>query len=184
MKLKALLIIGLVLLMVTPNIFGKSSILVFVTDLYDQRSIKPQEKGSMLEFPIGSVTTDGKLMEFADGNFDWISRESNPKTTTKNPRPATPESLANGKLKFNTFCGACHGDGKTANKDFVADSKVNTKGMYAPVLAQMTPGLSDGYIFYKAKYASGAIMPPLGYSTTDEERWDIVNYIRQKVEAK
>ena len=178
MKLKALLIIGLVLLMVTPNIFGKSSILVFVTDIYDQRSIKPQEKGSMLEFPIGSVSTDGKLMEFADGNWAWIERESNPRTATKNPRPATPESLANGELKYNTFCAGCHGE----KGDGV--SKVNDKGMGAPPIAYMTAMFSDGYVFYKAKYSSGAVMPPLGYSTTDEERWDIVNYIRQKVEIK
>lgn len=172
---KKLLVAGLLALMITPNVFGKSSVLVFISDMYDQRSIKPQEKGSMLEFPLGSVTTKGQTIELP-GDLSWMGREYDPATATKNPRPVTPQSLANGELKYNTYCAHCHG----AAGDGV--SKVNDKGMGAPPIAFMTAGMTDGAIFYKIKDASGAIMPPLGYATTSEERWDIVNYIRQKLE--
>lgn len=180
MKRKAIIIAGLILLLVSPSLFGKSSILVFVIDMYDQRSIKPQEPGSMLDFPIHSISTDGRVYEPTSKQTspNWFGKEMNAATATKNPHPATPESLANGKLQFDTYCAVCHGDGKTMNDLGMAKSKVNEKGMIAPAILFMTPGFTDGYLYNKIKYASGAIMPPLGYATTAKERWDIVNYIR------
>ncbi len=179
MKRKSWIIAGLLILLSAPVVFGKSSILVFIVDMYDQKNVKPQEEGSMMIFPLHSVTTDGRLMEDPAAAPDWFAKEMDPASTTKNPYPATSESLENGEQKFNTFCRGCHGDGRTVNDMGTAKSKVNAKGMFAPAILLMTPGFSDGYIYHKIKYASGAVMPPLGYATTDKERWDIINYIRQ-----
>ena len=175
MKTKVIAIIG-ILMMLSTAAYAKSSLFVWITDMYDQQSIKPQEKGSMQNFPIGSVTRDGRVYEDPSDSSSWMMAEFDPSTSTKNPVSATPNSLANGKLKYDTFCAGCHGvagDGQ---------SKVNTKGMVAPNILVMTPGFSDGYLYNKMKFGSGAIMPPLGYATTAEERWDIVNYIRHKLE--
>ena len=183
MKRKAIILITLLTLLVTPNLFGKSSILVFVIDMYDQRSIKPQEVGSMMNFPIHSVSTSGIYFEQPGPNFEWMGKEFDPATSTKNPIPATPESLANGQLKFDTYCAVCHTDSAQVNEMGTARSKVNDKGMVAPAVILMTPNFSDGYIYNKAKWG-GAVMPPLGYATTEKDRWDIINYIRQKLEKQ
>lgn len=178
MKRKSLILAALLVLLAAP-LFGKSSILVFVIDMYDQRSIKPQEPGSMQNFPLHSVTTSGIVIEDPNAEITWFATEMDAATATKNPFPATPESLANGMHKYDTFCRGCHGDGRTFNDMGSAKSKVNEKGMMAPAILVMTPGFTDGYLYNKIKYASGAIMPPLGYATSDKERWDIINYIRQ-----
>lgn len=175
MKIKVIALLS-ILMMLGSAAYAKSSLFVWVTDMYNQQSVKPQEKGSMQEFPIGSVTRDGRKYEDPSDVTSWMGPEFDPSTSTKNPVSATPDSLANGKLKFNTFCAACHG----VAGDGV--SKVNTKGMIAPNILVMTPGFSDGYLYGKMKFGSGAIMPPLGYATTAKERWDIVNYIRHKLE--
>ena len=182
MKRKLILLTGLFLL-VSSTAMAKSSILVFITDLYDQKSVKPQEPGSMTKFVSGTVTIDGKKFESTEQNLDWMEAESEEETATKNPIQATPKSVANGKLKYNTYCAVCHTDTMEMDDDGLADSKVNKKGMLAPAMLLMTPDLTDGYIYHKAKFG-GAIMPPLGYATTEQDRWDIVNYIRTNLEKQ
>ena len=182
MKRKALILFALASLIITPTLFGKSSILVFVIDMYDQRSIKPQEVGSVTKFPIHSVSTDGRYYEAPGPNFDWMGKEFGPEAT-KNPVPASPESLANGQLKYDTYCAVCHTDSAQVSEMGTARSKVNDKGMVAPAVVLLTPNFTDGYIYNKAKWG-GAVMPPLGYATTEKDRWDIVNYIRQKLEKQ
>ncbi|OGG93549.1 MAG: hypothetical protein A2508_09785 [Candidatus Lambdaproteobacteria bacterium RIFOXYD12_FULL_49_8] len=183
MKLKAGILIGLMVLVGANLGFAKSSLWIAVTDLYDQKSIKPQEAGSMTQFTVGTVTTDGKLFESTEQNFDWITNEMDPALTTRNPVAASPESLANGENKFYTYCAVCHTDNSQTSPAGLANSKVNEKGMLAPAMLLMTPGFSDGYIYSKIKYG-GAIMPVLGYATTDKDRWDIVNFIRAKLETQ
>lgn len=183
MKLKVGILIGFMLVAGANLGFAKSSIWIAITDLYDQKSIKPQEQGSMTKFTVGTVTTKGKVYEATGQNFDWIGPEMDPATATKNPQAATPESLANGENKYNTYCSTCHTDSVETNANGLAASKVNDKGMLAPAMLLMTPGFADGYIYNKAKYG-GAIMPPLGYATTEKDRWDIVNYIRNKLEKQ
>ena len=169
---KKLVLFALIALMAAPSLFGKSSVLVFITDMYDQRSIKPQEKGSMLDFPWGSVDTQGRLVQKSGANLNWAAKAAK----LKNPQPRTADSSANGELTDNTVCAGCHGVAGDAV------SKVNDKGMGAPPIAWMTKGFSDGHLYHKIKDASGMVMPPLGYATTAQERWDIINYIRAKVE--
>ena len=183
MKRKAILLTCVAMLLASPAVFAKSSIFVLITDLYDQKSVKPQEQGSMLKFPIGSVTTKGKVFESTEQNLDWMEAQVDPATATKNPIPATPESLANGELKFNTYCAVCHTDSTETNEMGTAKSKVNEKGMIAPAMLLMTPAFPDGYIYNKAKYG-GVTMPPLGYATSEKDRWDIINYIRNKLEKQ
>ena len=50
--------------------------------------------------------------------------------------------------------------------------------MIAPAVVTLTPFFSDGYIYHKVKYG-GAVMPIMGYAVAAEERWNIVNYIRE-----
>ena len=181
MRIKILIICG-ILLIGSTTLLAKSSVLVFLTDLYNQVSIKPQETGSMIEFPIGTVSIDGRVNEDPRDRFSWLVKEIDASTATKNPAAVAPLSLENGKLKYNTYCMVCHGDTSKINEEGFADTKVNKLGMLAPALIPLTPAFSDGYIFNKIKHG-GAVMPTLGYVTTDRDRWDIINYIRQLEKA-
>ena len=128
-------------------------------------------------FPIGIVSVDGRVNEDPADRFSWMEPEILDETATKNPLAPAPESLGNGKLKFDTYCLVCHGDSNAINEAGFAATKINELGMIAPAVVMLTPFFSDGYIFHKAKYG-GAVMPALGYATTAKDRWDIVNYIR------
>ncbi len=145
--------------------------------MFNQISIKPQEPGGMGTFPIGSVSVDGKVVEDPTDRFSWMVPEMSVKTAVRNPIESEAGSLANGQLKFNTYCRVCHGDTAAINEAGFAATKINDLGMIAPAVITLTPEFTDGYIYQKVKYG-GAIMPSLGYATTDRDRWDIINYIR------
>ncbi len=184
MKNKWVVITFLILILTTGSLFAKSALMVLITDMYNQKNIKPQEQGSMLHFPIDSVTRKGKVYRNVGDTTvltSWIAREAMPTTTTKNPIKPTKESIADGEYMYHVYCQVCHGNLQKPNKAGLGDSKVNQKGMMAMYLTPMLPALSDGYIFYKATYGSGAIMPPLGNAMTEKERWDLVNYLRHTV---
>lgn len=177
MKIKSLLLASLFFVFGTVSIFGESSILVFITDLYNQKFIKPQEQGSMLKFPVGVVSRDGKYYADRENLPEWLDRETEEETATKNPVVADARSIKNGKHYFLTYCAVCHGRTTEENDEGTAHTQVNSKGMSAPVIISLSSDYLDGYIFYYTKYG-GSAMPPLGYATTAMERWDIINYIR------
>ena len=176
MKIKLLILLCSSLLL-SSLVYGKSTVLSWNTDMYNQKSVKPQEKGSMLKFPEGVVSVDGRNYETAQEKQNWTALEMDPTTATKNPVESSATSIARGKSKYAVYCYVCHGPGRERAENGLAKSKINTKGMIAPVMPDLSPSFSDGYIYGKIRHG-GAIMPPLGYATTAKERWDIINYIR------
>lgn len=180
MRVKTLLFAGILLsvLLVSANLMARSSVLTVMTDMFNQVSIKPQEKGSMNAFVVGAVTFDGSEIEDPNDRFSRIIKDVVSKTATINPNKPDAPSLTDGKRKFNTFCAVCHGSSREINAEGFAKTKVNELGMIAPAVITLTPHFSDGYIYHKAKYG-GPVMPALGYAVAADERWNIVNYIRE-----
>ena len=178
MKAKILLLTAVFLILVGINSNATSVLLNFVTDMFNQISIKPQENGSMQEFPIGSTSIDGRKVEDPANRFASQVNEISTKTATPNLIPKTPESIENGKYIFNTYCIVCHSDLKEINDEGFANTKINELGMVAPAIVPITHQFTDGYIHMKIKYG-GAVMPSLGYAITEREGWDVVNYIRE-----
>ena len=151
--------------------------------MYNQISIKPQDEGSMQEFPLGSVTIDGIIVS-SDGyhnpnaeSGEWMLQRNDQNIALKNPINPTKKSLKNGKYLYTVYCSACHGDsGESTDLG-------NMRG--APPIAIIIgsdPTFTQGYLFSKIKYGGVSIesMPGFGYSTTPKERWDIVNYVFSK----
>jgi len=108
LRLRILLFSGIILFIAT-NLAAKSTLFTLITDMFNQISIKPQEKGSMNQFVIGAVSTDGREIEDPNDRFSRIIKDVISKTATINPVKPDAASLADGKLKFNTYCAVCHG---------------------------------------------------------------------------
>ena len=150
---------------------------MFLTDLYNQVSIKPQENASMTEFPMGTVSVDGRINQDPKVRFEWQTQKMESVVAKSAPAVDSAPSLTVGELRYNTYCIVCHGDTTKTNEQGLADTKLNKLGMLAPAMIAQTPSLSDEYLFNKIKHG-GTIMPALGYSTTNADRWNIVGYVR------
>lgn len=91
-----------------------------------------------------------------------------------NPQEATADSILRGHNLYLANCAACHGlngdgDGPTA------------AGWLPPLqpLGAVVPHLSDGSIGYDiAVGRAGTRMPAFASSLSENDRWDLVNYLR------
>jgi mono/diheme cytochrome c family protein len=88
-----------------------------------------------------------------------------------NPHAPTTASLDNGRKYYQINCAVCHGAGGGGN------GPAARYGIPAlPLTAPHAVGLTDGYIFGVIRNGRGAM--PTYDRIEDEERWDVVNYIR------
>lgn len=149
-------------------------------DMADQPAIEPQSPVSeqdrleMYPFPKRSIPVGGIPTQVAN-------REEADRLT--NPIPVSDASLKEGRTLFKIYCAACHGlTGK-------ADSPVSGKIGAPPLVdARIQQTLSEGWIFGTITFGS-FLMPAYGVpqgradqrganDLTVEERWHVVNYVR------
>ncbi len=115
-------------------------------------------------------TLAGDIMEYGVPHPDsigWSERN------LRNPLPANPKTLEEGKVLYLQYCSPCHGaDGKATGK--VAE-------MY-PGVANLTTGrvkmVNEGHIFHTITYGYGRMWPH-GTQVNPEDRWRIVRYVQQ-----
>ena len=158
----------------------------FFQDMFDGKSIKPQEDGTYQKFPEDSVPVRmvlGKLVRIYDPFIpaiagDGSGPEGHPREFwPKNPTQATPESVYRGKILYNTYCAACHGE------DGLANTIVVKKGVPAPpILPFFKMPTATSHLYNKIKYGSfyqepRGLMPAFGDETSVNDRWDMVNYM-------
>ena len=99
--------------------------------------------------------------------------------TLVNPVLSNLQSLKNGEIQFQRFCSPCHGaggggDGAVAGAPF-------GKGPFGLVLpvggpASVVKAFSDGHIYTTITLGRGRM--PSYKRIAPEDRWDIVNYLR------
>lgn len=121
-----------------------------------------------LEPAVGSVPVTGTEapLEVTPQNLPAIDR-------LENPAARTAESLEIGKKFYDIYCVPCHGPGGAG------DGLVNEKLMVAPSL--LTPRareFTDGYLYSIVRHGRG-IMPAYAAGIRGENRWHLVNYVRQ-----
>ena len=92
----------------------------------------------------------------------------------KNPVAPTPDNLAAARAIFMDKCAKCHGD-KGAGDGPEAE-------MYDPEPANFTDAhmmneMTDGEIFWKMTEGRKP-MPSFKNELTDEQRWELVNFLR------
>ena len=92
----------------------------------------------------------------------------------QNPVTANPEAIASGRKIYAEHCGKCHGESG------------NGRGPKAPELsilpqdftdAHAMSGITDGEFFWQISEGHRP-MPPFKDKLTEEQRWQVVDYIR------
>ena len=94
----------------------------------------------------------------------------------RSPVPADAASLARGQAIYQQAgCAACHGD--TGRGDGPAGLRLVPRP--ADFRVHMAAGHTDGQLFYwVTSGVQGTAMPAFGNRLSDQERWDVINYIR------
>jgi len=92
-----------------------------------------------------------------------------------NPIPVSPASLERGEEMYLRACAPCHGDAGDG-QGYIVQS-----GAYPLVftlLSDRVRDLADGYLYGMIRVGRG-LMPAYGHQITNQDRWHIVNYVRQ-----
>jgi mono/diheme cytochrome c family protein len=91
-----------------------------------------------------------------------------------NPLPATADSVERGRGLYLANCAACHG---TTG----AGDGVTAAGWLPPIppFDEVVPNLPDGQLAFRiAVGTAGTRMPAFASTLSENDRWDLVNYLR------
>jgi mono/diheme cytochrome c family protein len=103
----------------------------------------------------------------------WIAPDDAKKV--KNPVPPTQETLAAAQQTFSDNCVLCHGEKGLGDGPGAKTIKVKPANFTDPKLQASE---TDGSLFWKMSNGRGP-MPAWKDELTDQERWQLVNYIRK-----
>ena len=113
----------------------------------------------------------GTARPLDDANGPWTAPASADRK--KNPVPADDKSVAAGKAVYQSSCMACHGTGGKGDGP-AAVALTRPPGDLTSAKAQAQ---SDGALFWKITQGHPP-MPAFAASLTDEQRWQVVNFVR------
>jgi len=105
---------------------------------------------------------------------EWMA----PADEEKRPNPVASgmKSIERGKIIYLENCAVCHGeriDGMKAEETGLQ--------MDSPNLKKRLLTHTDGDFFWKIQNGRGD-MPPFREDLTEEQTWDVINYIRNEAE--
>ncbi|MBI5969976.1 MAG: c-type cytochrome [Deltaproteobacteria bacterium] len=136
-------------------------------DMHDQISVKAQES-PQIAAPAGTVPSEGHPF------FSVKTKEE--AGNLPNPMFPTDGSLERGKVLYNIYCTVCHGEAGRG------DGKVGKKYMSPTNLtSDYIKKLPDGSIYFvitRGGLGKDDKMPGHGDAILPEDRWHIVNYIK------
>lgn len=108
-----------------------------------------------------------------EGRLHKLSKEDRAEVKLMaNPFASTDEVIERGSKVFQMRCQACHG------VEGVGNAPVTKYGIPAPEITSKSKNLTDGEIFHVIARGSGA-MPAHGNHVNHDDRWKLVQYIRQ-----
>lgn len=93
--------------------------------------------------------------------------------TLKNPFAEKAAAIAMGKESYDLFCWSCHGNKGKGDGAAGASFPIKPADFTSPAVRDQ----SDGAIYWKLTTGRGN-MTPYEDLLTDEQRWELVSYIR------
>lgn len=129
-------------------------------------SLTPSRGNPQFSVPITGMAVAGFQVSYAalPGTIDSMA-------SLPNPTPISDASLLKGRMYYQVNCTVCHGDAG------LGDGPATKLGMPGiNIVNDITKGRTDGYIFGMIRNGRG-LMP--SYNRIEEQdRWDVVNYLR------
>lgn len=94
--------------------------------------------------------------------------------TIKNPVGTSPEIIAKGEEVYNLYCFACHGEKGYGDGPVSGAMGVKPANFHDPKFSKQ----KDGTIFWKLTNGKGN-MPPFKEILKEEQRWQIIAYLKE-----
>jgi mono/diheme cytochrome c family protein len=91
-----------------------------------------------------------------------------------NPLPASPKTLKEGAANFRIFCKECHGEKGDGAGAIAVKYGIPVANLTLPEVQRQ----SDGELFWKISHGYGA-MPMWGETLSANDRWQLVDFVRQ-----
>lgn len=91
-----------------------------------------------------------------------------------NPYMIEPLTLPLGEEIYNLYCSSCHGDKGLGNGSAGNSLKIKSANFHDKDIQNQ----SDGALYWKLTKGRGSSMPSFKEVLTDEQRWQLVAYIR------
>src|SRR5690606_12302385 len=109
----------------------------------------------------------------------WADTLKNPYPLEWGRRTVSNDVLADGKKLYEAQCAVCHG--KTGHGDGLPGIEMAAKpaDFHQTTVQQQ----SDGALYWKLAEGRG-VMPSYKQRLTDEQRWQLVSYLRQLSESE
>lgn len=93
-----------------------------------------------------------------------------------NPVVAGNDSLVRGEALYRTYCLACHG---AQGAGVETDNPLHSHGSAADLTDWPSRAQRDGDLYHAISFGvPGTVMPAYNEALTEQERWDLVNYLR------
>lgn len=135
--------------------------------------------GSLIIFSASSTYNSSqhtiagiKFLQDTMKQSGWLAPAS--ADSIKNPLSITQESISKGEELYNMYCFSCHGD--TGYGDGPAGGSMGVRP--ANFHDQKVIKQKDGALFWKLTNGKGN-MPPFKEALTDEQRWQLIVFIRE-----
>jgi mono/diheme cytochrome c family protein len=148
----------------------------YAPDMHYSPGLKAQKIGSMRPLVTGTIPRG--FRPYSLTTMDQAKLHLN-------PLPRDRENLLQGKILFNTFCIVCHG--KFGEGDgLVASLKDWPRPLFPrpPSLqSEKIRDYKDGQIFHVITMGQN-LMPSYAEKLNEEERWQVVHYLRVLYRAK
>ena len=124
---------------------------------------------------LGSVGL-AVILVLGIGSRAVVDAANRPIATHRNPLPATPDSIARGRLIYLANCSSCHGT------DGDGDGPQAAGILPAPgAIGSRIAALTDGELYdLVTSGRAGTQMPAFATSLSENDRWDLVNELHHR----
>lgn len=149
---------------------------------YEPDSENPIFKdGKTNQEPVAGTIARGQLP------YDYEAKSADDQTRAgvelKNTVVVSGESLIQGKTQYDIYCAICHGVGGKGDGTIVANGKFSA--VPTDLTSERVQNFPDGEIFHIITTGSvSGLMGAHGSQVNTDDRWMIVNYIKNGLSTK